>query len=264
MKANEGQQLSQILSSVLPVTEILRSTGHGSCEGSASYLALAVHCVLINEGFEVHTETSHASEYLSLKENLYTLPSDWKPTSRPCETEGYEGQWIFRYRYGTELYVVSCSIHLSGKLFIHAFQVGNPDNLQVLGLNPKRYVFDSGIGAVYSWDDVLFNLELLYDMCMEYICRPLLALSESPKLSSVRTEHFKTALPAVIARESSTKLTKQEGRAPLSPEPVESVDQGLRIVNSEFEILVRTPASILIPALLATTAVASTAVLWAW
>uniref|UniRef100_A0A061RT35 Uncharacterized protein n=1 Tax=Tetraselmis sp. GSL018 TaxID=582737 RepID=A0A061RT35_9CHLO len=87
MKANEGQQLSQILSSVLPVTEILRSTGHGSCEGSASYLALAVHCVLINEGFEVHTETSHASEYLSLKENLYTLPSDWKPTSRPCETE---------------------------------------------------------------------------------------------------------------------------------------------------------------------------------
>jgi len=160
-----------------------------------------------------------------------------------------------------------CSLHRSRKLYIHAVQAGNPDNAQVLGLGLNTYLMEPELGEVCGWDDVLCEQEHLYSMFMEYICWPLLLLSGMGAATAAAAkdvpfegaDNNQNSLDLLDTTMDDVPDTTQRSRKPLTP------SSSLFLVNSELEqLLSSAPPGIMASAILATTAAATTAVLWAW
>jgi hypothetical protein len=169
-----------------------------------------------------------------------------------------------------------CTLHdETGKMFIHARQADNEDNLQVLGLRLSHYI--PQVDSHSSWDEVLVEEELLYDMFMEYIVRPLVGFAALGLQVCGRTPEPELRLGHRPSPEAQGRSSIDDSADMFYDSMDEDADEDLlvsrRPVLSRHSsgldpklvyMLNRTPPSLMLSIVLVTSAAATTAVLWAW
>lgn len=107
-------------------------------------------------------------------------------------------------------------------------------------------------------------------MCMEYICGPLISLSQASVLP-VRVSGLIEMSAELVADETDAyfsprvDLTRREVEEACTVHQITWSKRSSSTIASEMkEMLNSAPAFIMLPVIMATTAAAATAVFWAW
>lgn len=158
-------------------------------------VALALHCLMVREGFSVVDETTTADQ--RRRQSAYTPPLNWQ--------EHGPNEWGFVYSRSDKVnrFAVIINLHPTGsRIFVHASEEHNPHNIQVLGLQLENYVPDASKLKSNSWEGILANDDLLTHNFVTFVTKPLLENSEdvvhtiSPRNSptqALRQQHWNSA-----------------------------------------------------------------------
>ncbi|KAF5827100.1 hypothetical protein DUNSADRAFT_1320 [Dunaliella salina] len=107
-------------------------------------------------------------------------PLDWQAAG--------PNEWNFVYSMGGKCHNFKLVVALhekTGRTFVHASEDGNPNNIQVLGLQLENYVNpDSNTLKTQDWNKVMVldNEQKLKDMVITHIVNPLKETSEDLEL----------------------------------------------------------------------------------
>uniref|UniRef100_A0A7S1SGF2 Uncharacterized protein n=1 Tax=Tetraselmis chuii TaxID=63592 RepID=A0A7S1SGF2_9CHLO len=265
-------ELPRLLEQAVP-----RPRSVGSPDGGA-LLSLAAHCLMVHEGFTVVDHAAHK------RTSIFNPPAGWNSSLAGSSGEpvtvgkcDQRKQWVFEYKYGScGQFIMYCTLHdETGKMFVHARQADNEDNLQVLGLRLSHYI--PQVDSHSSWDEVLVEEELLYDMFMEYIVRPLVGFAALGLQVCGRTPEPELRLGHRPSPEAQGRSSIDDSADMFYDSMDEDADEDLlvsrRPVLSRHSsgldpklvyMLNRTPPSLMLSIVLVTSAAATTAVLWAW
>ncbi|CAL8464775.1 g4310 [Coccomyxa elongata] len=134
-------------------------------EDGGSVLALALHCVMVEQGFRVTAEKKFGGGA-----SAFSPAADWQGK--------YTNEWVFDYKrvgYASG-FQLHCSLQPgSGKMFVHARETDSPTNMRYMGLLVDKYVPDPAKAKGSSWEGVLVEQEALKQQLEEYVIGPLLA-----------------------------------------------------------------------------------------
>lgn len=167
----------------------LPKPAHIATSDGGAVLALALHCLMVKEGFTVVDQSGRK------KHSVYCPPSDWNGI--------YLDQWVLVYTKDgyAHRFVLHCSLQVTTKrMFIHASEEGNQNNVCVLGLQLDNYVPDPTILKSNSWEDVVQNQVKLSELFAAHITQPLTAQAEELVLLPPQQDE------APAPRESSTSV----------------------------------------------------------
>mmetsp|Transcript_9110 Transcript_9110/g.23303 ORF Transcript_9110/g.23303 Transcript_9110/m.23303 type:complete len:287 (+) Transcript_9110:467-1327(+) len=253
-----------------------------SSDGGAA-LALSAHCLMVAEGFTVIDDPASAAGPRRCKRtSIYNPPAGWNDVSPGEASDGRPRQWVFEYKYGAcGHFLMYCTLHPGAdKLFVHAGQAGNADNVQCCALRLSQYLHASELAECGSWDEVLLEEELLADMFMEYIVRPLVGFAAlGLQCGGASPEHDLRMFQSSPGASSGSASGSRQGNASEESDSSEEEEEEdvfdepmpmlYRRRHSGLDpklqyMLTRTPPSLMLPAVLLTSAAATSAVLWAW
>mmetsp|Transcript_27634 Transcript_27634/g.70399 ORF Transcript_27634/g.70399 Transcript_27634/m.70399 type:complete len:240 (-) Transcript_27634:877-1596(-) len=156
------------------LTSLLALAWHkpASLASPGAGLALALHCVMIREGFSVE-ESDTAAAGKRVRHSSYSPPAAW-------QMEG-PNEWNFVYSHPGKAnrFKLTVSLHeKSGRTFVHASEAGNPNNIQILGLQLDKYIPDASLLRKTDWSDILHNEDALNEFMTKYVVGPLLDNAE--------------------------------------------------------------------------------------
>eukprot|EP00200_Dunaliella_tertiolecta_P006625 CAMPEP_0202357062 /NCGR_PEP_ID=MMETSP1126-20121109/11248_1 /ASSEMBLY_ACC=CAM_ASM_000457 /TAXON_ID=3047 /ORGANISM="Dunaliella tertiolecta, Strain CCMP1320" /LENGTH=187 /DNA_ID=CAMNT_0048949885 /DNA_START=40 /DNA_END=600 /DNA_ORIENTATION=- len=150
----------------------------GTVGTSGGVLALSVHCIMVRQGFNVVENPDVTGK--RLRRSSYMPPLDWQAAG--------PNEWNFLYSLGGKCHHFKLVVALhekTGRTFVHASEDGNPNNIQVLGLQLENYVSpDSSTLKTQDWNKVLVldNEQKLNDLVITHIVNPLKENSEDLEL----------------------------------------------------------------------------------
>ncbi|KAI3438429.1 hypothetical protein D9Q98_000860 [Chlorella vulgaris] len=165
---NHEDDMTLLLSRAVAQPCLLQNQAGGAA------LALAIHCLMLRDGFEAR-EVVHGGAAGRLLKAGSIVPADWNQL---------EHVWVFEYsRPGADnKFRLACSLQsTTRRMFIHAAEVdqgseGEPlqDNICVMGLQLDNYVpAGDRCSKSTSWEGVITNQQALGDMFGEFIAGPL-------------------------------------------------------------------------------------------
>lgn len=144
-------------------------------------LALACHVVMVHAGLQS------------------TLPSGAHPANKYAPranwTREFKDEWRFSYAAPgckRNSLLLHCSLQrASGRMLVHAVELGNPTNDHLLGLLLPKYVPDDTQLSQPSWAGVVHNTDALVPMLRQHILEPLLeaAVDAPPGEASFLTDY---------------------------------------------------------------------------
>lgn len=190
-----GSPLSQLLQVALPKPAYLSNTDGGAA------LALALHCLMIRDGYTVVDSGQR------VRHSVYMPPSDWNGR--------FKDEWVFKYTKDGKAnkFTLHCSLQSQSKrMFVHASEEHNINNIQILGLQLENYVPDTSKLKSNQWSGVITNETSLVELFCKYITVPLSDNAEEMVLGDVYEEdrqhsasawyHNPYVVPAAIAATS--------------------------------------------------------------
>ncbi|KAF6250677.1 hypothetical protein COO60DRAFT_1705555 [Scenedesmus sp. NREL 46B-D3] len=133
---------------------------------AGAVLALACHCVMVDNGFVCMRPNGNAS-------------SKWVP--QPRWSVELKDEWVFRYSMPGKrnTLVLHCSLQrASGRMLAHTIEAGNERNSHLLGLMLEKYVPAAAKLGSSSWEGVLQHSDALVPMMQQHLLSPLLEAAE--------------------------------------------------------------------------------------
>lgn len=143
-------------------------------DGGAA-LALALHCLMVRDGFTVEEAASSSGRR---QRSSYAPPAEWNGR--------FSDEWVFSYTKDGKAnkFVLHCSLQsASRRMYVHSSELGNLPNVQVLGLLVDNYVPDAKRLKSNEWAGVLQQEGKLVEMFSAYITQPLTDNAEATCLS---------------------------------------------------------------------------------
>lgn len=169
--------LSQLLQVALPKPAHLANTDGGPA------LALSLHCCMVREGYTV-LDTAERT-----RQSVYMPPADWNGR--------YKDEWIFHYTKDgkSNKFTLHCSLQPQSKrMFIHASEENNLNNVQILGLQLDNYIPEPSRLKGNDWNAVITNEDSLIQLFTQYISIPLGENAEDMVLGNVYISSNPTGL----------------------------------------------------------------------
>ncbi|KAK9813778.1 hypothetical protein WJX73_009085 [Symbiochloris irregularis] len=137
-----------------------RSPRQVASQDGGAHLALALHCLLINDGFVGISATPSQP---------YQPEANWNTR--------FQNEWLFSYRRKgcANEFQLHCSLQTgTGKVFVQAREEGVPSPPPCMGLLLGKYVPDAQLLQQSTWEGALQQLEVLEESFTTYIIQPLL------------------------------------------------------------------------------------------
>lgn len=134
---------------------------------AGAVLALACHCVMVDNGF------------LCTRPSGDDASNKWAP--QPRWSVELKDEWVFRYSMPGKrnTLVLHCSLQrASGRMLAHTIEAGNERNSHLLGLMVEKYVPDAAKLGSRSWEGVLQHSEALVPMMQQHLLSPLREAAE--------------------------------------------------------------------------------------
>ncbi|GLI63437.1 hypothetical protein VaNZ11_006328, partial [Volvox africanus] len=163
----DDQFLIQLLEKACPRPSYLSSTDGGPI------LALALHCLMVNDGFVLAGEEGQGIADLTTR---FLPQKDWNGKLLD--------QWMFFYTKPGKArkFTLHCSLQgRTKRMFIHASEENNLANIRVLGLQLENYVSHPNTLASNSWsaqEPVVRNAAKMSELMTEHVIQPLLHAAE--------------------------------------------------------------------------------------
>lgn len=164
--------LSSLLQQAVPTPCYLTTDAHGG-----DIISLSVHCIMVREGFATAERGQPATQ------SRYAPPVGWRGV--------HQDEWVFEYtKQGkANRFVLHCSLQSqTGRMFIHASEANNKENVQVLGVSLSNYVVPNVSLQTATWEQGVQQQAVLEEMVMQYIVQPLAQHAESVPEDSNRLE----------------------------------------------------------------------------
>ncbi|BDA50375.1 hypothetical protein COCOBI_16-0510 [Coccomyxa sp. Obi] len=173
-------------------------------DDGGSIIALALHCVMVEQGFRVAAEKKFGGGT-----SAFSPAADWHGK--------YTNEWVFDYnRAGyVSKFQLHCSLQPgSGKMFVHAREADSPTNMRYMGLLVDKYVPDPGKAKGNSWEGVLVEQEALKQQLIEYVVGPLLVaalpLQEPDEALSSPPEDWMTQLSSYFTPTYDSGISRRD------------------------------------------------------
>ncbi|CAL5229178.1 g12453 [Coccomyxa viridis] len=167
---------------------------HIHTSDGGAILALCVHCIAVDSGFDVHADRRLGS-------SRHAPATDWNGK--------FENEWVLEYtRKGfLSVFTIHCSLQAaSGRMFLHAREQDNPSNMRYMGLTVSKYIPDVKQAQSESWEGTINEQDILRQSLHELLIDPLLASAmpsqdpvEEPKAFLASMRDKLPTLPASLS-----------------------------------------------------------------